>query len=126
MKRIFKLLVLTLAFCFTLLLVGCKVKVQEISMDEEIVKAAVSDNVVSLDELKLNVVYEDGKVEVLDVVDEMLVAGDLEELKQPGVYTLTFAYGGKMIDVVFEICTNSFSHFKFTGDLSSIKSTALV
>lgn len=103
MKRIFKLLVLTLAFCFTLLLVGCKVKVQEISMDEEIVKAAVSDNVVSLDELKLNVVYEDGKVEVLDVVDEMLVAGDLEELKQPGVYTLTFAYGGKMIDVVFEI-----------------------
>ena len=50
MKRIFKLLVLTLAFCFTLLLVGCKVKVQEISMDEEIVKAAEAE----LNDLVLN------------------------------------------------------------------------
>ena len=98
MKRIFKLLVLTLAFCFTLLLVGCKVKVQEISMDEEIVKAAVSDNVVSLDELKLNVVYEDGKVEVLDVVDEMLIGGSLEELKQAIEEYITY-YNEKRIKV---------------------------
>lgn len=103
MKRIFKLLVLLLAFSFSLLLVGCNPKVQEIAMEKEVVDAALLDNVVNLDELKLNVTYDDGKVEVVEVTNEMIVSGSLEDLKQPGVYTLTFAYGEKTVDVVFEI-----------------------
>lgn len=103
MKKIYKLSFLILMLYFSLLVVGCKAKVKEISINEEIVKIAVEDKIVTFDELKLTVTYENGQVEVIDIVDEMVVKENLEELKQLGVYTITIEYGGKMVDVAFEI-----------------------
>ena len=103
MKKIFKLLILLMAFGYSLVLVGCKKTVEEVTMDNAIIEAALADEVVELEELKLNVLYSDGTTEEVAVTNEMIKSGNLDDLKEAGSYSFVFEYEGKTVEVTFVI-----------------------
>lgn len=103
MKRstIFFTLVLLLAFMFSLS--ACSSKIESISVNDEIINAAVEDGKVEIGELKLTLNLKNGTKEQIDVTPAMISSGDISKLTSPGSYDLTFSYEGLEVTITFVI-----------------------